>query len=322
MESETHILKTPHETVQEENPHSDEITHGYEDLLHDLNIEGFHEEADPQVTECFQKTYEAFLEASDERIIGSGNHAIVFDLIKGPEANALCAKGLWSPGLSVACRNKARGILPAKYERLRTIQEYYEMIAQKKREFIARGVEFNPQAGPVDEALITNIANAISTHDGHGEMVPFVEMIIEHEREDVGKANDKANSTFMVQDNVTFLVMTKVHGITIEQAVLEKSNAALLNKIDFASFKTKILNLIASLHQRGIYHNDISTRNIMIDRGGNPYLIDFGAGTGQGVNDDSYRRNIDQAEQTLKILEQAQIEPDTTRELLEERIGL
>ena len=84
MESETHILKTPHETVQEENPHSDEITHGYEDLLHDLNIEGFHEEADPQVTECFQRTYEAFLEASDERIIGSGNHAIVFDLIKGP----------------------------------------------------------------------------------------------------------------------------------------------------------------------------------------------------------------------------------------------
>ena len=196
------------------------------------------------------------------------------------------------------------------------------MIAQKKREFVARGVEFNPQAGPVDEALITNIANAISTHDGHGEMVPFVEMIIEHEREDAGKANDKANSPFMVQDNVTFLVMTKVHGITIEQAVLEKSNAALLNKIDFASFKTKILNLIASLHQRGIYHNDISTRNIMIDRGGNPYLIDFGAGTGQGVNDDSYRRNIDQAEQTLKILEQAQIEPDTTRELLEERIGL
>jgi hypothetical protein len=60
----------------------------------------------------------------------------------------------------------------------------------------------------------------------------------------------------------------------------------------------------------------------MIDHDGNPHLIDFGAGTGQGMDEESYRRNVEQAEQTLKILEQAQTEPDTTRELLEERIGL
>lgn len=320
MESEIHILKTPHETVSESGGNQ-EITHGFEQLLHDLQLEGFHEEADPLVAERFEQTYESFLDAEDERIIGSGNHAVVFDLISDPNANALCAKGLWAPGLSVACKNKTRGILPKQFEKLRTIQDYYEAIAEKRRAYIARGVEFVPQATPVDEALITNIAHTVATKHNLGDMVPFVEMIIEYEREEVGKAQDKNLSPFMVQEDVNFLIMTKVHGITIEQAILDKNNTALLNKVSVEAFKQKIMDLLLHLHEHGIYHNDISTRNIMIDRDGNPYLIDFGAGTGEGVDIDRYNRNCEQANQTLALLEDAQKNPDGTRDLLLERIG-
>jgi len=319
MESELDIFKTPKSTVAEAHPDNEEIVLTYREVLRELGIEGFHAENDPIAAEQFETTYEAFL-SNQESIIGSGNHAIVFDTLTDGSKATLCAKGLWNPGLSVACRNKSPNILPLKYERLRGIQRYYDQIAAKRREYTSRGIEFVSQASPTDEAIITNIAHAVAQKSGLGHMVPHVDMIIEYKREDEGQANDKLKSTYLVAEQVTFLIMTKVHGANIEQIALSKEPHALLQRIDFPTFAKKIKDLLAALHEKGIYHNDISTRNIMVDTEGNPHLIDFGAGECVPQNHDKYAKNCEQAEQVLGILEKTIESPTEGRTWLEDKI--
>lgn len=320
MESEASIYKTPHSTVVESHPEQAEVTRGYAELLKELGIEGFHEEQDPIAESSFEASYESFL-SNEDSIIGSGNHAIVFDTLSDSEGSTLCAKGIWSRGLSVACRNKTSGILPHKYERLRAVQRYYDLISEKRREYASAGINFVSQTGALDEALITNIAHEIAKKTGLGAMVPHVDMVIEYHRSDEGEANDARKSPFMVSEHVHFLVMTKVHGSTVEQIVLSEKKSPLLDRVNFSTFKSSVLKLIAGLHEKGMYHNDISTRNIMVDREGNPHLIDFGAGSSGAKDEVAYAKNVDQAEQVLDLLERAIESPESAKAWLEEKIG-
>ena len=43
--------------------------------------------------------------------------------------------------------------------------------------------------------------------------------------------------------------------------------------------KRKLLETLKSIHEAGILHNDIKKENILIDKSGNPYIIDFGFST-------------------------------------------
>ena len=43
--------------------------------------------------------------------------------------------------------------------------------------------------------------------------------------------------------------------------------------------KQTLLKALASIHSKGILHNDIKRENILVDDCGNPYLIDFGFAT-------------------------------------------
>lgn len=45
----------------------------------------------------------------------------------------------------------------------------------------------------------------------------------------------------------------------------------------------KMLSAVEFIHQAGILHRDISPDNILVDRGGNPILIDFGAASEQAM---------------------------------------
>ncbi len=70
------------------------------------------------------------------------------------------------------------------------------------------------------------------------------------------------------------IIMEELHALDLERVI--KKNAELPNGFSVKTFFDNIEWYIDALHQRGIVHGDIELRNIMIDKGGNGYVIDFG----------------------------------------------
>jgi len=62
------------------------------------------------------------------------------------------------------------------------------------------------------------------------------------------------------------------------------------------SFFDKITNTIKLLNKNGIYHRDLHARNIMIDKNGEPFIVDFGSGLIDRNNADPYFGNLENTE--------------------------
>lgn len=79
----------------------------------------------------------------------------------------------------------------------------------------------------------------------------------------------KANST-------AYIVMEYIDGCTLD--VYYKNNR--LDNVTLFNMLVPVMDAIQMLHNEGIIHRDISPDNIMVDRGGNFKLLDFGAARG------------------------------------------
>jgi serine/threonine protein kinase len=69
-----------------------------------------------------------------------------------------------------------------------------------------------------------------------------------------------------------FLALEYVRGVTLEQHTAQQRPAP----CQAAALVAGVARALAAAHRRGIYHQDIKPRNILIDETGKPRLIDFG----------------------------------------------
>lgn len=79
-------------------------------------------------------------------------------------------------------------------------------------------------------------------------------------------------------NGTAYFVMPFVEGTALDEVIRERRE----NRKEFAeeeiqAMLTKVLDALAYLHDRGIYHRDIKPGNILITSTGEPVLIDFGA---------------------------------------------
>jgi predicted Ser/Thr protein kinase len=73
-------------------------------------------------------------------------------------------------------------------------------------------------------------------------------------------------------DDRPFLVMEYVHGRNLEQFSVEEP----VTPRRAAALVAKLAEVMAVAHRHGIVHCDIKPRNVLIDKAGEPRLIDFG----------------------------------------------
>ena len=78
----------------------------------------------------------------------------------------------------------------------------------------------------------------------------------------------------MLDTDVPFLVMQWVDGVEFNQGIRK------LELREQLAVLTKLISAVGVIHQRNLIHGDIKPRNILIDRNGNPVLVDFGLAHG------------------------------------------
>jgi serine/threonine protein kinase len=249
--------------------------------------------------------------------VGSGNNAVVYDASKQTEEfrTNTCVKALWRK-VSAEASEKRYKELPEVAKPLRKIQDYFEIIKEKKRKLINKGHEFRPQVSPETEARYSNRAHLILKDAGSDVSIPWINRLIELKR---GEDNYETDPKYSWEEDVTLLVMEKVHGENIEKIILGMDEDALVPKISFEEFSKKLRDAVELFHKKGLYHNDISTRNIMVREDGEPVIIDFGGGfqgfEGQ-VNEQMYKQNLEDLEKTLKWLGKYIDNPEKTSDEL------
>ena len=75
-------------------------------------------------------------------------------------------------------------------------------------------------------------------------------------------------------DNLDYIVMELIDGITLKQYMQSKGN--ILNWREALHFITQITKALGHAHGRGIIHRDIKPHNIMVLRDGSVKVADFG----------------------------------------------
>jgi len=83
-------------------------------------------------------------------------------------------------------------------------------------------------------------------------------------------------------DDMQYLVMEYVDGITLRQYLIKKGH---LDTAVIISIVNQVLQVLSYLHSRGIVHGDIKPQNILMQASGRIVLSDFGVAR-QGVEDE------------------------------------
>ncbi len=74
-------------------------------------------------------------------------------------------------------------------------------------------------------------------------------------------------------DDILFFEMEYIHGTSLFDYIFQKKR---LSEQETSTIGIKLLNIIQEIHSNNIIHGDINTNNILIDKNGEPHLIDFG----------------------------------------------
>jgi|AntAceMinimDraft_5_1070358.scaffolds.fasta_scaffold28844_3 serine/threonine protein kinase len=278
------------------------------------NFGEFEKIDDPMLGEYVEE-HDAMLARTE---LGSGNNGIVYkmsDSLGGPQ-NQYCAKALWQT-VEANIRGDRKDLLPDFAKDLRKVQDYFERVKSKKREFVAQGRELPEQLSPTEEAKYTNRAGAYLNAAGSDVDVPMVHTIVKVDRKD--KKIEDVEYPYAWEEKVHLLILDYIPGVSIEELILRNEDEEIRQNIDFESFESKLEEAVEILHEHGLYHNDISTRNIMISPEGEPVLIDFGGGSqspkGQ-PHGEKFDLNKEHLRKTLKWLRRYLENPDDVSEEL------
>jgi serine/threonine protein kinase len=75
-----------------------------------------------------------------------------------------------------------------------------------------------------------------------------------------------------------YFVMPFVEGVALDELIRERADTGqMFSEAELKGWLPQILDALAHLHERGIYHRDIKPGNILITNDGIPVLIDFGS---------------------------------------------
>jgi predicted Ser/Thr protein kinase len=191
-----------------------------------------------------------------ELMLGEGAHGAVFT--RNQAKSASCVKLMWDSTTTIKAKNNDNSKLSDYYR-------YLQSILSKKGKF-----EFRSKNSARDEAAITNKAASVD-----GIRSPKVFAVVKLQRE-VDEWDEQGT---YAQEDVEMLVMERVRGMNIEQ-IIDQSKFPLEflpETFSFKEFEADLLDQIERLHEAGIYHRDITLRNVMIEsQTGKPWIIDFG----------------------------------------------
>jgi serine/threonine protein kinase len=229
-----------------------------------------------------------FIISQPELIIGSGNDGVVFDFPSETD-EALCLKNMWEE-LSVEMRFKRFYLLPPKLRELRKIQEYFERSKEKRREKIAKGLNYNPTNAPAAEAGLQVAARRILEEAGFKNAVPTVKSLIRIDAKDSGvikaaEAGTAEDLPFIYSEIADVIIMDKVNGRSIQDFILNYQDFEdAVARLNPEAFRATLIQMMEALHAYDLTHQDITKRNIMIDFNTiSPVIIDFGKSSyGQG----------------------------------------
>jgi serine/threonine protein kinase len=138
-----------------------------------------------------------------------------------------------------------------------------------------------PWSQPIQtESRITNRVAQLSREHVSGVSVPTIYQYFKLDGE------IKKEGEFYVGDRVDVILMDRIMGKDLEQIIMGK--LPLPRDFDASLFMDKLDLFVKHMNDQGIYHRDIALRNIMMDEGGNPALIDFGRSTDTTMGEDPY----------------------------------
>jgi len=89
-------------------------------------------------------------------------------------------------------------------------------------------------------------------------------------------------------NGTTYYVMDFIEGESVAARI--KAKGAPLSEEETIYILSQVLDALNDVHAAGLYHLDIKPDNILIDKNGNAYIIDFGASKQQSVNNDGVSR--------------------------------
>lgn len=282
-------------------------------------------EVSDKVSESIVASYNAILEDSDF-YMSSGNNAVVFKLVETElveDSSSKCVKVIWDDILVNPGEN-GYDDLPDHVNNLRRIdQEYFEEIRSKKRR-LSENFSFIPQADPETEATNSNNAYNMLQESECGVEIPYIENIVKIHRSETVDDGDSELKPYSWWEESTLLVMETVDGMSLEDLILSNDEELIqdyLSRIDYDSFVSGLEEAIRVFHNNGLYHNDLSIRNIMMNSSGGPAIIDFGASEhlpDSFPSDSRYDNNAEQLRDSLRWLMKFMNDPAATKSTLEE----
>lgn len=89
-------------------------------------------------------------------------------------------------------------------------------------------------------------------------------------------------------NGTTYYVMDYIEGESVAARI--KAKGAPLSEEETIYIISQVLDALSEIHAAGLYHLDIKPDNILIDKNGNAFIIDFGASKQQSVNNDGVSR--------------------------------
>ncbi len=230
-------------------------------------------ETDPTKAPEVRETHEAVLLRS-EGFIGAGNDGWVVEVVTTTGPSKLCLKMSWET-LSVEVRGKAYYLLTPELKAMRKIQDYFEEVSAQKRLFVSRGVNFIETNSLVDEAGFQIIARKILEDAGFGYMVPDVRCMKHCEWSEDGELGEQVPYDYC--EKVDVLVMEKIPGKSVQDLILSEDGDAILSTLDIDAIEVDLKKAFNILHDKELFHQDVTNRNIMIDfESKKPIIIDFG----------------------------------------------
>lgn len=95
---------------------------------------------------------------------------------------------------------------------------------------------------------------------------------------------------FAKTEKAQYIFMEMIEGFSILDLIEEDRFAELPADFDFGGFFRKLRAVVDKMHQENIYHRDLRPGNVMIDKSGNPVIIDFGESKELGLStEDPYK---------------------------------